>query len=65
MIRLLKQQDLFGHPIELTFNNKGSTHKTLCGGVVSIVIKAVMAVYTYILFRKLWLELDDKLTTVI
>lgn len=34
-----KEYDWFGHPIGLTFNNKGDTHNTACGGVSSIVLR--------------------------
>ena len=44
-----KDIDMFGHPIELNFNNKGSTHNTVVGGFFPIFIRAFLLFYvTYI-----------------
>jgi hypothetical protein len=41
MVRTLKSAikgiDLFGHPITLKFNQHGDIHRTICGGLVSII----------------------------
>ena len=33
----IKGLDLFGHPINFKFNEHGHTHRTICGGLSSIV----------------------------
>ena len=53
LLNWIKNGDLFGHPIELSFNKKGSKHKTTVGGVVSIFIKTLIAIYLYILVDRL------------
>ena len=60
----LKDQDLFGHEIKLSFNSKGSEHKTMIGGCISLLIKAFFLFYMASLIYKLVLHLDDKITTV-
>lgn len=35
--KLFKSLDIFGHPIKLEFDKKGSTHKTCCGSIATIV----------------------------
>ena len=37
--------DLFGHPIELNFNNRGSRHNTIIGGFISIFIRLGLLLY--------------------
>lgn len=34
--KLFKKFDLFGYPIQLNFDEKGSTYQTLTGGLLSI-----------------------------
>ena len=45
--------DMFGHNVNLNFDKKGCTHNTLPGGVFSLMVRCLIAVYIYILFRKL------------
>ena len=47
LIKSIRSLDLFGHSIELNFRKKGSTHNTLIGGLVSILIFTFMAYYVY------------------
>ena len=49
MKRLVKEQDMFGHPVTLNFNKKGSTANTLLGGLCSILVKLFLIVF--VLFR--------------
>ena len=42
---LLRDQDIFGHPVVLNFNRNGSFHKTSIGGVCSILIMIVYIAY--------------------
>lgn len=39
--------DLFGHPISLNFNSKGSEHKTFCGGTISFLTYGFLIWYLY------------------
>ena len=59
----IKKQDLFGHVINLNFNQKGDSHKTIIGGLASILVKIIMAIYIYLSFEKLIFKLDDKNST--
>ena len=65
MKRFVKDQDLFGHPVMLSFNHRGTTHQTSCGGVVSIFIKAFIVFYMYVNFTKLIFRGDDKFGSVL
>jgi hypothetical protein len=49
----IQNQDLFGHLIAFNFDNKGSSHKTVIGGVFSIIIKLLMAAYIWLRIKKL------------
>ena len=65
MSKHITSHDLFAHPIALSFNNKGTSHKTLLGGLVSILIKLLLVFYFFILLRTLVFNQDDKNTSVI
>ena len=64
-MKLIKKQDKFGHPIQLQFNNQGSTFNTACGGCVSIFVNIFMVVFVSILVKKWIRKEDDTLSTVI
>ena len=51
LLKFIKSQDLFGHEVSLNFNKKGSSHNTLVGGVVSVLVKAFMVFYTGLLVK--------------
>ena len=58
----LRSHDLFGHKVDLNFNNRGSVHKTVVGGTVSLLlVKMLMGVYIFLLMRKLVTFGDDKI----
>ena len=43
MKTFIKSFDVFGHPITLNLNqSKGAPHKTLYGGITSVLIKFVL-----------------------
>lgn len=65
MRRFIKDQDYFGHPVLLNFNRKGSTHSTLCGGLISILINAFMVLYLVINVDKLVNRKDDNFKSVL
>ena len=43
--KFIKTKDVFGHPIQLVFNQKGNTHNTLIGGICSIVMQIIIILY--------------------
>ena len=49
MKRLVKEQDMFGHPVSLNFNKKGTTANTLLGGCCSILVKLFLL--GFVIFR--------------
>ena len=53
IVDTIKDIDLFGHPIELNFNNKGSTHNTFVGGFFSIFIRFALFVYVVVIVMKM------------
>ena len=59
LLKFLRDQDLFGHPVLLTFNNKGTHYNTSCGGFVSIVIKLFMLGTLMFLVRRLTSNEND------
>ena len=63
--KYITNHDLFGHKIELNFNRKGSSHNTLIGGVVSVLIKVTIVFYIYLLTKKLINKEDDKNSSLI
>ena len=54
---------MFGHQINLNFDRKGDSHKTLITASVSAFIKMGMCCYIANIFSKLIFKLDDKLVT--
>ena len=42
--RFFKDLDLFGFPVKLNFDEKGSTHRTCCGGLSSIIFMVLVFV---------------------
>ena len=59
--KFIKSFDEYGHPIKLKFDDKGDTHKTLVGGIVSIVSKIALTVYFAALLYKMGTYGDDKI----
>lgn len=49
----IRQHDIFGHVIHMNFNNRGPSHKTYVGGILSIVIKIFIRVYVLLTFKSL------------
>ena len=39
----IRNQDSYGHQISLNFNRKGETNNTVFGGIVSIILKSILA----------------------
>ena len=56
---MVREQDMFGHIINLNFDRRGDSHKTLCGGFFSITLKAFLLFYFYLMMIKLVLKGND------
>ena len=52
---------MFGEPILLNFNRKGTTHKTLIGGFISLFVQIGLMIYLYVHVEKLVKNLEDKI----
>ena len=50
---------MFGHKILLNFNEKGSTHNTVLGGLFSLFLKLLVLVYIQDCCAKLFSHDDD------
>ena len=60
----IRKKDLFGHPIMLQYNRRGSAHQTACGGIFSMVVRLIIVVYTITLLKKLTGFEDDKNSSI-
>ena len=47
LVRRFKNLDVFGYPIRLNFDKKGSTHKTCIGSVATIIFCLVSVLILY------------------
>ena len=56
---MVREQDMFGHIINLNFDRRGDSHKTLCGGFFSITLKSFLLFYFYLMMIKLVLKGND------
>lgn len=65
MKKYIKDTDMFGHTINLNFNKNGDSHKTFIGGLFSILIKMLLGLYVYLLFKRMFLyEADSNYTRI-
>ena len=55
----IRDHDMFGHVINLNFDKRGDSHKTLCGGVFSIGLKGFLSFYVILLLIKLFSKSND------
>ena len=44
-LEFVRNRDAFGHTVNLNVDKKGSKHKTMCGGIVTIWMYIVIVVY--------------------
>ena len=51
--KFVKSFDQFGHAILLRFNGKGTTHRTLLGGLITLAVYGFMIAYFIILFTQM------------
>ena len=64
ILNIIRDQDWFGFPIALNFNKKGSTHKSIVGGGVSIFLKTIILIYLLSLFNALVFNENDSNNSV-
>ena len=54
IFKSIKNQDKFGYLVSLTYNCEGSSHKTLIGGIISLLITILYSgyiiYYAYLMF---------------
>lgn len=43
----IENNDLFGHQLNLNLNRVGGSHKTIFGGIISIIFKLVVSYYIF------------------
>ena len=60
LINLVKKLDLFGMPIQFSFNKQGSEHRTFLGGLISLFIRAAILSYTVLLIARMVGRNDNK-----
>ena len=58
----IKNRDWFGHPVSLSFDNKGSKHNTCIGGIFSVLVNAAFIAYSLAHLQKMVFFLDDKIS---
>ena len=46
---IVRDLDMFGKPISLTFDKASETHNTICGGILSIFI--LISLFSFLVFR--------------
>ena len=51
---------MFGHPIDLNFNSRGSRHQTLIGGFFSLFIKMALLFFGLIISQRMLFFDDNK-----
>ena len=64
LIKCIKRRDKFGHPTQFQFNNEGSYHNTVFGGLVSITIILFMIGYVSILIKN-WIGMHDDFNSTV
>ena len=58
MNNYIKSFDTFGHEIALNFNRNGQTHKTLPGGILSLIVYSLFTIFVGIKMKILF-QLGD------
>jgi hypothetical protein len=62
--KAIKGQDIFGHKISFNFNEEGETHRTLIGGLVSLLLKLLLSLFVVFRFKRLMLYEDNKTSSL-
>ena len=52
--------DLFAVPVTFSFDGKGSEHRTLGGGCLSILVRMALVAYTVLLTNRMLKKEDNK-----
>lgn len=55
--RRIKNLDLFGHNVQLNFDKKGTTHKSLLGGIMSLIY--LLFIIAFIVFSSIKIHLGE------
>ena len=58
--KYITKQDGFGHVVQLNFNRNGAAHKTLIGGIFSILVNMAVYYYVFTRFKILFFREGDK-----
>ena len=61
---ILKRGDIFGHPVTLNLDRKNYTeytHTTKLGGLITILAKFMVGIYSIVLFQKMFHYQGDKI----
>ena len=58
----IRNRDMFGQPILLSFNKKGNKYKTVIGGFISLFVLMSLITYLVIHIQKMIFYQDDKIT---
>ena len=53
ILKGIKKIDLFGYKIEINFNRKGSNHRTIFGGCLSILYAIVILAFAILGFTNI------------
>ena len=61
--KLIKSQDMFGHVVNLNFNQNGTEHTTLIGGLISGLVKILISFYVLILFHRTYTYDDNNISS--
>ena len=61
MQSFIRDQDMFGHEVGLNFNKQGDSHRTRVGGFFSIIVRAGLSFYIFLMCKKLITNGGDSL----
>ena len=56
---MITEKDMYGHQIQLNFNQKGDEKKTFLGGLLSSILKLIMLVFACILLLRMVSKSND------
>ena len=59
----IEGQDLFAVPVSFSFDRRGSEHRTVGGGSLSILIRVALVAYTVLLTKRMLEKADNKNAT--
>ena len=63
MNKRIKDQDMFGHVINLNYKSHGGTYSTVIGGMFSVVIQIGMFFYVMFHLKTMFNMEDNRLST--